>query len=242
MKKSELTMKRLRLLVFPLLVLAVGIFWLVASPLCPQDKPEKHILILNSYHPGFNWTDQEMEGILETLRQAHPHIDPLVEYLDLRRFPQEDNLKSLFHLYQHRYVQKQVEVVIANDNEALEFALKYRSALFPEAAVVFWGVNDFREEMIAGHPRVTGVVEKVDAGGTIDLALRLPPKTQSLVVIADASEEAQDAVKINQGVEPRFAQRVNFRFLVGLNIQEVLQEGDRLAPDSLILLAYFTRD
>ncbi|OGP69499.1 MAG: hypothetical protein A2Y80_06060 [Deltaproteobacteria bacterium RBG_13_58_19] len=82
----------------------------------------------------------------------------------------------------------------------------------------------------------------MDAGGTIDLALRLHPKTQSLVVIADASEEAQDAVKIIQGVEPRFAQRVNFRFLVGLNIQEVLQEVDRLPPDSLILLAYFTRD
>ncbi|MEW6387889.1 MAG: ABC transporter substrate binding protein [Thermodesulfobacteriota bacterium] len=183
-----------------------------------------------------------MEGILETLRQAYPNIDPLVEYLDWRRFPQEDNIKSLVQVYQQRYAQKKIEVVIANDNEALEFALKYRARLFPEAAIVFCGVNDYREDMIAGQPRVTGVVEKVDAAGTIEVALKLHPQARSLVVIADASEEAQDALQIIKGVAPRFASRINFRFLVGLTIQEMLQELERLPPDSLILLAYFTRD
>jgi len=46
-----------------------------------------HILILNSYHPGFVWSDDELTGVLQELRRRYPLIDPAIEYLDANKIP-----------------------------------------------------------------------------------------------------------------------------------------------------------
>ena len=45
----------------------------------------------NSYHQGYEWSDNEIEGVLEGLRSADPEIQPAIEHLDLKRFPAEDH-------------------------------------------------------------------------------------------------------------------------------------------------------
>jgi len=45
------------------------------------------ILILNSYHMGHAFPDNEMKGIIETLKKASPKIQLRIEYLDTKYFP-----------------------------------------------------------------------------------------------------------------------------------------------------------
>src|SRR5512147_3334960 len=51
------------------------------------SRDAREVLILNSYHIGYSWSDNEMAGMVEKLRQADPKIQPLIEYLDCKHFP-----------------------------------------------------------------------------------------------------------------------------------------------------------
>ena len=45
------------------------------------------VLILNSYHPGYGWSDGEMRGVMRALQRQRPTLVPSIEFLDARRFP-----------------------------------------------------------------------------------------------------------------------------------------------------------
>ncbi|MBI4643106.1 MAG: response regulator [Deltaproteobacteria bacterium] len=197
---------------------------------------------MNSYHRGFTWTDHQVEGIMGVLAQNLPEMEPLVEYMDWKHFPTAENLQRLYQLYLYKYARQKIEVVICTDNAALEFAAKHQAALFPEAALVFCGINGFQEEMIATCPRATGVVEDVDPVGTIDLALKLQPHTKTVVVISDSTESAQGTNEAIKKAATHFADRVNIRFLVGLSMAEVLEKVEQLPHDSIILMSNLNRD
>jgi PAS domain S-box-containing protein len=215
-------------------------FAILPSP--GQAEEKKQLLILNSYHRGFTWTDHQVEGIMGVLARNFPEMEPLVEYMDWKHFPTAENLQRLYQLYLYKYARQKIEVVICTDNAALEFAAKHREALFPEAALVFCGINGFQEEMIANCPRATGVVEDVDPVGTIDLALKLQPGTKTVTVISDSTESAQGTNGVIKKAASHFANRIDIRFLVGLSMAEVLEKVEQLPPDSIILMSNLNRD
>jgi hypothetical protein len=64
---------------------------------------ETRVLILHSYHHGFTWTDEEMAGIMTTLRETDPAVEPAVEYMDWKRYPQNAYLESLYQFYRYKY-------------------------------------------------------------------------------------------------------------------------------------------
>ena len=79
----------------PLVNLQCGLFlvllavsWFASlSVLSAAEKPSSpQVIILNSYHPGFTWSDNELAGVLQELRQEYPNLDPAIEYLDTKRF------------------------------------------------------------------------------------------------------------------------------------------------------------
>ena len=87
-------------IVFLLLVLAdAG----MPAPVRPAEKQPPSVLILNSYHQGYEWSDNEIEGVLEGLRSAYPEITPAIEHLDLKRFPAEDHQARLMSYLSGKY-------------------------------------------------------------------------------------------------------------------------------------------
>ena len=73
-------------------VLAAGFLVLALLTISSAAADEyKHVLILNSYHRDFSWSDEEESGVIERLRGAYPTIETSVEYLDAKRFPDMKN-------------------------------------------------------------------------------------------------------------------------------------------------------
>jgi len=144
-----------------------------------------HILILNSYHPGYLWSDDELTGVVSTLRQKYSYLLPAIEYLDTKHFPSSDHWFILKEYLARKYRSHPIDVIIVLDNPAFDLALKYRDELFPGVPIVFAGVNSFRPEMLHGQEHITGVVEQQDIAGTLKLALTLHPQTQQVWVIHD---------------------------------------------------------
>ena len=88
---------------FYFLLLLYLVFATATSEAQPQKTDIPQILILNSYHPGYPWSDNELVGIVETLKQANPQVKPAVEYMDFKHFGGQEYLVQLKELYRFKY-------------------------------------------------------------------------------------------------------------------------------------------
>jgi len=207
-----------------------------------RGTSREEILILNSYHPGNAWSDAEQAGIIDVFRGKDKNWLPVVEYLDLLRLPDGRHLAELKQLFRRKYQNRKFSVVIAMDNPVLEFAIDNQSELFGNAPIVFCGINNYRPSMLKGHTNVTGIAETLDQAGTIELMLRLHPKSREILLIHDYTVTGLEARREIEALAPRFAAQVRFRFLDRLSMDEVLKKLEGLPKDSLVLLRLFITD
>jgi two-component system sensor histidine kinase/response regulator len=191
------------------LILAdLGTISAVASDSGPQ------VLILNSYSQGSPWTDAEMKGFMEVYHREAPGApDPMVEYMDSNRYPGKENLKRLFDLYRYRYSGKRLDEVVAFDAAALDFALEHRKELFPQAYLIFAGINIINDSMISGNDRITGAMEQPEIAGTLDAMLQLHPDARQVLVVLDRTDAGNATLQELNKQIPSFKDRLSFQVL-----------------------------
>ena len=150
------------------------------------DKKTNRVFILNSYHQGYTFSDNEMRGIDEAFARSGVSIEKYISYMDAKRIPATPQyFRQLKELIAFGYKGIRFDVLITTDNDALEFMRKYRDELFPGVPVVFSGINNFDVRMLDGRKDLTGTVEETDYAGTINIALKLLPATNNIVIVTD---------------------------------------------------------
>jgi PAS domain S-box-containing protein len=204
--------------------------------------PDPDVLILNSYHAGYSWTDDMTNGIRETLRKGGYQADPMVEYMDWKRLPFKENLDELHRVYLYKYAKRKLSIVFVTDNAALEFVLRYRDEIFAGARVVFCGINGYTEQMLAGQKDITGVVEDVDPTGTLDVALKLHPDAKEVLIVFDGTESGQAARNNVARKVEQYGNRVRFRFLDNPMVSEIEAALRELPPGSIAIQGTYSRD
>jgi signal transduction histidine kinase len=211
-----------------------------SSSAVPEPGPE--VLILNSYHRGYSWSDHEMDGIIETFQRSGSKIRPVIEYLDCKQFPDMTHFDRLRDLMLVKYRGRKFPVVIVADNPALQFALTYRPRLFPEAVIVFCGINGYSPKLIEGYRNVTGVAELLDADGTMSMAMKLHPRTRKVFVVNDYTitglatrRQAEEQLKPFEGL-------VEFQYMENMTTPELIEQVKTLPPDSLVLALSYSLD
>ncbi len=225
-----------------LIIIAACVFTLPSPVPQAAAASSTRILILNSYHQGYSWTDGEVTGIRSAISKAQPSAQVFVEYLDWRRFPTQQNSDQVETLLTLRYGTDKPGVLIVTDNPALSFALEHRSGIFAGVPVVFCGVNDFQPDMLKGMKNITGVAEEIDPASAIDLALRLHARATSMYVITDFTETGLAVRRTIQRAVQRFQGRAAFSFSPDMTLQELLDAVAALPQNTVILATPFTRD
>jgi diguanylate cyclase (GGDEF)-like protein/PAS domain S-box-containing protein len=160
---------------------------LITLSFSAQANNTKRILVLNSYHQGYRWSDAIMEGIRSEFRNTGFKVELWYEYMDTLRYAPETVVPYLEKLYQVKFHRHQFDVIIVSDDNAFEFLLSRRDALFPDVPIVFAGINNLDESMIRHHTAITGVTEEVDIMSTIETVFDLHPHTKTIAVIGDAT-------------------------------------------------------
>src|SRR5688500_6418774 len=123
-------------------------------------QPSPRVFLVNSYHRQYRWTDQHVEGVREGLAGTVDEERLFIEYMDSRRMvDDEEHLSRLAALYQHKLGALPPDLVMVSDDSALAFALRHRRALFPDAPIVFYGINSWSHEDAERIPNATGVLE-----------------------------------------------------------------------------------
>jgi signal transduction histidine kinase/ActR/RegA family two-component response regulator len=206
------------------------------------SKDDRDILVLNSYHIGYSWSDNEMSGIVETLRRSGLRLNTLIEYLDCKRHPKEEHFERLRDLFRTKYRNARLPVVIVTDNPALGFALRYRKELFPASALVFCGINGYNGGMIAGQKNITGIAELLDASGTLGIALRLHPDTRQVFVVHDYTITGLSTRRETEKQIAPFADRVDIRYVENMSTRGLATFVSTIPPNSLVLALSYSLD
>lgn len=192
-------MKRLK---FNYIVIAITIFIFAGSSAVASKS--KRILYLNSYHSGYAWSDGILKGIQSELSQKIKKMDLQVEFMDSKKYYDQDLLERMHDYYRFKFKNDRFDVVITSDNNAFEFLLKYKDSLFPGVPVVFCGLNNYHPGMLEGRKGITGIVENVDFKENLEIARTLHPAAEQMVVIGNRSvtslaiiREIKESIKRN---------------------------------------------
>lgn len=231
----RLAARRCALIVLVML-LAAGV--VEASP--SAVKP--HVLLLNSYHAGMDWTDGETAGVREVLQSAGPDVLLHIEYMDTKRLADDVHFENLRRLLAHKYRNIRLSAIIATDNDAFNFLQRYRDDLFGAVPVIFTGVNFFDERMLDRVTGYTGVAETFEGGQTIAMMHRLHPQVRRIVVIVDATTTGK---AIRRELEPMlapFAGQLTFEFWDDLSLTQLRERLPQLDANALVLLMPYARD
>lgn len=209
-----------------------------------QDKnTPKNVLILNSYHDGFQWTKEETDGVLEEFKESGDNYSTFIEYMDWKNYPTDENKQNLYNTFKYKYQNKKIDVIIATDDAALEFSLKYRQELFSNAPVVFCGVNNIGvAKIINGNNNFTGVLEEIDPEDTIKMALELNPSVKNVFILYDNSESGTTTGEICVEKIKSMYKGLNTISLNNLTYDELIKLVQTMDKDSIILVTTYYSD
>ncbi len=207
----------------------------------PQDVTPK-ILILDSYHYGYNWSTEELKGLIARLREVYPTIEPSIESLDSKRHPENIHTLRMKDMLREKYRDHEIDLVVALDNPALELLLQHRQELFGEKPVVFGGVNNFSPSMLENQTNITGVAELMDMRQTLEIALKLHPHVKRVLVVHDYMSSALAVRREMESLIPKFADRIDVQFTEPLSFDEAVNRMRSLSSDSMGLILSFITD
>ena len=212
---------------------------IMAAPLRAVE-PETRVLVLIATHPyvpGLLALDNAMRE--ELAKDTTQRFQFFSESLDAQRFAFGDFDQEFRALLAKKYTGLKIDFIVAVTKPALDFANRYGSDLWPGAQILFHSVPNYLLDGLALSERTKGVREGRDIGRTVDLARRLQPGAQRILVLAGVSDYDKDFADEARRVLAARNETAETRYLVGLPQPELVEIIAR-EPASIIVL-YLTQ-
>src|SRR5436190_2163533 len=161
-------------------------------------------------------------------------------FLDLADRQTPELRQKLADVYRAKYAERPPEVVLAFGPGALKFALEEN--IFPGVPVMFTHLEKREAAMMNLPKSVAGVVCNLGFDSEVDLALRLLPETQHVVVIiGDGAVERLYHPLLQQDFA-RFAGRLDIAWWVGLPMHLLQERIAALPPHTAVVYTAVSRD
>jgi PAS domain-containing protein len=215
---------------------------LISSGYASAVENHPNILVLNSYHQGENWTDNEIAGIFSELLTQYSHLVPLVEVLDTKRYPLPTHLDFLKDYLLRKYHGRRIDLIIALDNPALNLITQNPTELFPDVPVIFAGINGFRPEMIADRKKITGVMERQDVAGTLKMALAMHPKVSRILAVHDYTASGLAVRRETEAALAQFAGKLQISYSADVPFETLSKELKKMPENGLVLILTYVTD
>jgi len=175
----------MKLTILLLIIFCTSFIFAQSKDPIAQTFQSNEILVLNSYHQGFKWTDDITSSIISELNDSSKYRI-YVEYMDSKRFQTTEYFNQLNQLYQLKYKGTHLEGIICSDNNALDFIMTYGDSIWGKVPIVFCGLNN-PENYInkLDTTQINGIEEKIDIYSTLNIAKQIQPDLEEVIVIGD---------------------------------------------------------
>ena len=203
----------------------------------------RRVVILNAtdpYLPAFIAVDTAQREAIRAGSRAP--VELYAEALDMHRFPRKLLDQDVVALLRDKYRDLKVDVVVAVAPIAFDFAQRHRAEIWPGAVIVFNSVSAAALEERSLDPRIIGLPVSVELGQTIDLGLRLRPRTRRVAVVAGDDASCCDRVSLAREALERDGGRLDVQYIVGLTLAETVAAVEELPEDALVLYLTMFRD
>ncbi|TLP39634.1 ABC transporter substrate binding protein [Arcobacter arenosus] len=150
------------------------------------------ILIINSYHKGYEFSDSIVKGIEEVV-YPYTNIDINTLYMDSKRVTSKEYFSNLEKLYSVQLKNREYDLIVAIDRFAYDFVLDVHEKFFKDKPVLAVGIENFYEEKAIKYgvkDKVSALLERRDLKSNVKVIKRLIPNLQKLYIINDKSENA----------------------------------------------------
>ncbi|MBN2643331.1 MAG: PAS domain-containing protein [Victivallales bacterium] len=213
----------------------------------PSTKEKTNILCLMSFHPGSSWETEAGYAFREEFLKQFPDANLYFEFLDGKRFPGDAQHERFALMLTGKYPGDFLDLVVCINDEAFDFMLKERKRLFPDVPLVFCGVNNYNPEFTSRYKNITGITERVSVGDTVEVALKLFPRTREAVFVYDNTSSGVGNRRVFDASLPGILRRhpqLEIRFLSGRDIStdELFETLSKLPDDSICLFSNWYRD
>ncbi len=192
-----------------------------AYPLCAKE--DKKILIINSYHKGFQWSDDVLKG-MEDVFYDHPEITINILYMDSKRINSKEYYEKLRELYKLQLKNQKHDLIVAVDKFAYDFLIEYYHELFTDEPILFTGLEQFDVKQIHAKgldDRIYGVMEKRAIGETIPLMAKMIPHLKKITIINDASANGDDSEPFIREAMQEFHDRLEIEYIRESTLEEL---------------------
>jgi len=225
-----------RKVLLTLLLVSLLFVWpLRSNSACAQAVPKK-VLILSSDDHFLPATSLLNQAIRSTLRKESPFpVEFFYEAQDSFRINGERYENEFVELLRRKYDGEKIELIYVLAPPALRFLLKHQDTLFPGVPIVFLVIDQKRLNNVSWGANVTGVSGKLELQPTLDLALTIQPETKKVVVVAGQTQLETDLVQQAHDEFRPYESKLEFSYLVGLEIDELKNKLAELSDRTIVL-------
>ena len=214
----------------------------IGSANAAESGRAKRVLMLFSgsqFAPGSALVEKSVQQVLQ---QGSPTVEFYAEHLDASRFPEERHYRLFREYLQEKYAQNPPDVIVAFLITKFELAGRLPAELFPGIPVV---VGALTEDEVPGEgfgDRVTGVVQRIDFQGALELILKLQRDTERIVVIGGTAPLDRRYLGRTEEAARSLAGRVRFDYWANYSVAEMRQAVTSLPPRTVIFFTTVFRD
>ncbi|HKJ42128.1 MAG TPA: ATP-binding protein [Sunxiuqinia sp.] len=166
--------------------LAICLLFFVVIPVHGFGQ-QKRILVIFSYNSTHNIYKESVSALNHVFPIDQFKVD--VEFLDSKRYPDGKLYNNITnHIKLKEEGKPRYDIVIASNDNALNFCLENQKNLFWHIPIVFWGVNDLDKAFEQDKNEwVTGIATNSSFTKTLYLIKTIHSNHKKLVVITDST-------------------------------------------------------
>ena len=203
----------------------------------------KNILIINSYHRGFQWSDDVLNGIESALNDKK--VNSTVLYMDSKRITSSKYYKKLKDLYKLQLSKSKYDLIVAIDKFSYEFILQNYNELFTDEPIFFIGLEQFSQDEVKKYnlqSKVSGLLEKRAISDTLEIIHKLIPNLKKLYIINDKSENGDDSDPFIQNEIYNLNDKFEVQYIRNSTLDDLKEKFSKYTPNEAVFFIRFYND
>jgi PAS domain S-box-containing protein len=164
------------------------------------------------------------------------------EFLDVARFPGEEQQQRQRNFFREKYQARPPDLLIAVSGGALNFLTTYRAEVFAGVPIVYCSAAsdphpDHLLETGIADVRVPDCIVR-----TLEMMLGLHPGTRQMAVVSGSGPRDRQFADVCRQEITTFENRVSFRWLTNLSMEDLRGELSHLADHTVVLYLTMFQD
>lgn len=198
-----------------------------------ETRSRASILVINSYHWGFGWTDAQVSGIMAVLTGGNAHHEVFLEHMDVLRQGESFDDAFFGEYLQRRFGRQKFDLIMVTDDAAMRFVARHHADRFADTPIVFSDVSEAQVARLPAGLPVTGVLEREDVAGTLAIARQLRPNARQIVVFGNRADTGAGPRK-NQTTLASLKLDLPVRLYEDLPLESIVELAAAVSPDDIM--------